>query len=108
MGSGESYMTPATDRIHNISQEQRQKILQIAASHGARDVRIFGSMARGEARPDSDLDLLVKLDPGQSLLDIIALKQDLEDLIGRKVDVLTEAAISPYIREQVLENAISL
>lgn len=101
-------MTPAIDRISNISQEQRQKILQIAASHGARDVRIFGSMARGEARPDSDLDLLVKLDPGQSLLDIIALKQDLEDLIGRKVDVLTEAAISPYIREQVLENAISL
>lgn len=101
-------MTPATDQIYNISQEQRQKILQIAASHGARDVRIFGSMARGEARPDSDLDLLVKLDPGQSLLDIIALKQDLEDLIGRKVDVLTEAAISPYIREQVLENAISL
>ena len=101
-------MTPATDQIYNISQEQRQKILQIAASHGARDVRIFGSMARGEARPDSDLDLLVKLDPGQSLLDIIALKQDLEDLIGRKVDVLTEAAISPYIREQVLKNAISL
>jgi len=101
-------MTLAIDRISNISQEQRQKILQIAASHGARDVRIFGSMARGEARPDSDLDLLVKLDPGQSLLDIIALKQDLEDLIGRKVDVLTEAAISPYIREQVLENAISL
>ena len=101
-------MTPAIDRISNISQEQRQKILQIAASHGARDVRIFGSMARGEARPDSDLDLLVKLDPGQSLLDLIALKQDLEDLIGRKVDVLTEAAISPYIREQVLENAISL
>jgi len=101
-------MTAAIDRISNISQEQRQKILQIAASHGARDVRIFGSMARGEARPDSDLDLLVKLDPGQSLLDIIALKQDLEDLIGRKVDVLTEAAISPYIREQVLENAISL
>jgi predicted nucleotidyltransferase len=101
-------MTPATVQIYNISQEQRQKILQIAASHGARDVRIFGSMARGEARPDSDLDLLVKLDPGQSLLDIIALKQDLEDLIGRKVDVLTEAAISPYIREQVLENAISL
>ena len=101
-------MTPATDQIYNISQEQRQKILQIAASHGARDVRIFGSMARGEARPDSDLDLLVKLDPGQSLLDIIALKQDLEDLIGCKVDVLTEAAISPYIREQVLKNAISL
>ena len=65
-------------------------------------------MARGEARPDSDLDLLVKLDPGQSLLDIIALKQDLEDLIGRKVDVLTEAAISPYIREQVLKEAVAL
>ena len=67
-----------------------------------------GSLARGEAGPDSDVDILVNLNPGQSLLDIVAIKQDLEDLLGRKVDVVTEAAISPYIREQVLREAIDL
>ena len=71
-------------------------------------MRIFGSMARGEAGPDSDVDILVNLNPGRSLLDIVAIKQDLEDLLGRKVDVVTEAAISPYIREQVLKEAIDL
>ena len=91
-----------------ILQNRRMDILQIAASHGARTVRIFGSMARGEAGPDSDVDILVNLNPGRSLLDIVAIKQDLEDLLGRKVDVVTEAAISPYIREQVLKEAIDL
>jgi hypothetical protein len=65
-------------------------------------------VARGEAGPDSDVDVLVNLNPGRSLLDIVAIKQDLEDLLGRKVDVVTEAAISPYIREQVLKEAIDL
>ena len=87
---------------------KRDEILQIAASHGARDVRVFGSMARGEAGPDSDIDILVKLDPGRSLLDIVAIKQDLEDLIGCEVDVVTEASISPYIRAEVLREAVSL
>lgn len=87
---------------------EREKILQIAAKHGARDVQVFGSLARGEAKPDSDLDLLVKLEAGRSLLDLIAVKQDLEDLLGCQVDVVTEAAISPYIREQVLKEAVAL
>ena len=91
-----------------ILQDRRMDILQIATRHGARTVRIFGSMARGEAGPDSDVDILVNLNPGRSLLDIVAIKQDLEDLLGRKVDVVTEAAISPYIREQVLKEAIDL
>ncbi len=82
--------------------------MQIAASYGARNVRIFGSLARGEAGPDSDIDILVNLDSGRSLLDIIALKQDLEDLLGCEVDVVTEEAISPYIREQVLKEMVSL
>ncbi len=88
--------------------ERREEILQIVARYGARDARIFGSRARGVARPDSDLDILVKLDPGRNLLDIVAIKQDLEDLLGCPVDVVTEAAISPYIREQVLQEAIGL
>ncbi len=91
-----------------ILQDRRMDILQIAARHGARTVRIFGSVARGEAGPGSDVDILVNLNPGRSLLDIVAIKQDLEDLLGRKVDVVTEAAISPYIREQVLKEAITL
>jgi uncharacterized protein len=88
--------------------DEREKILRITASHGAQNVRVFGSLARGEAGPDSDIDILVELDHGRGLLDIIAIKQDLEDLMGCDVDVLTEAAISPYIREQVLKEAISL
>ena len=95
-------------RIDKALQRKRQEILQIAAKHGARNVRIFGSLARGEARPGSDLDLLVKLEAGRSLLDLIAVKQDLEDLLGCQVDVVTEAAISPYIREQVLKEAVAL
>ena len=94
--------------IDKVLQDKRDAILRIAASHGARDVRVFGFLARGEAGPDSDIDILVKLDPGRSLLDIIAIKPDLEDLLGCDVDVVTEAAISPYIREEVLREAVSL
>jgi predicted nucleotidyltransferase len=94
--------------IDKLLQDKRDEILRIAASHGARDVRLFGSLARGEAGPKSDIDILVKLDPGRSLLDIVAIKQDLGDLLGCEVDVVTEAAISPYIREEVLREAASL
>ena len=87
---------------------RREEILRIAAQHGARSVRIFGSVARGEAREDSDVDLLVEMAPERSLLDIIAIQQDLEDLLGRKVQVLTEAAVSPYFREAVLKEAVEL
>ncbi len=87
---------------------KRRDILRIASEHGAKDVRVFGSVARGEAGPESDLDLLVRLEPGYSLLDLTAIKQDLEDLLKCEVDVVTEAALSPYIREQVLQEATNL
>ena len=87
---------------------KRNEILQIAATHGARNLRVFGSVSRDQATEKSDIDILVKLDSGRSLLDIVAIKQDLEDLLGCKVDVVTEDAVSPYIREQILKEAVSL
>ena len=94
--------------MDNIIYEKREDILRIASAHGARDVRVFGSRARGEASHGSDLDLLITLEAGRSLLDLVAIKQDLEDLLGCEVDVVTEAAISPYIRAQVIEEAVTL
>jgi predicted nucleotidyltransferase len=88
--------------------DRRGEVLRIVGRHGAGRVRVFGSVVRGEAGPDSDVDILVDLDPGRSLLDIVAIKQDLEDLLGCRVDVVTEAAISPYIRDRVLDEAVSL
>jgi hypothetical protein len=88
--------------------DRREEILKVAASHGATDVRLFGSRARGEAGVDSDVDLLVRLASGRSLLDLVAVKQDLEDLLGCSVDVVTEEAISPYIRPAVLKEVTTL
>jgi predicted nucleotidyltransferase len=88
--------------------KKRRDILDLAARCGARNVRMFGSAARGEFRPDSDLDILIDLERGRSLLDIIALKQDLEDMLNVRVDVVTEAALSPYIRDNVIREAVSL
>ena len=83
-------------------------IVRVARSHGAESVRIFGSRARGDARPDSDLDLLVTLEAGRSLLDLIAIKQDLEDLLHFSVDVVTEPSLSPYVRDSVFAEARTL
>ena len=88
--------------------EKRSEILHIASSHGGENVRIFGSRAKGTASRGSDLDILVRLAPGRSLLDLIAIKQDLEDLLGCEVHVVTEGSISPYLREQILREAVGL
>ena len=86
----------------------RDAILNVADRHGARNVRIFGSVARGEAGPDSDIDLLVDLEPGRSLLDHVALIQDLEDLLDRKVDVVEAQALHWYIRDRIMAEAVPL
>jgi len=85
--------------------EKRAAILSLADHYGARNVRVFGSAARGDAGPESDLDLLVDLEPGRTLLDHVALWQDLEELLGRPVDVVVEGGISPYLRDRILAEA---
>jgi len=89
----------------DLLKTQREEILRIAARHGARNVRVFGSVARGEADETSDIDLLVDFEPGRSLLDQAALIEELEDFLGRKVDVVTEAAIFWPLRRKILREA---
>ncbi|HLB49594.1 MAG: nucleotidyltransferase family protein [Chloroflexota bacterium] len=91
-----------------LVQSKRETILQLAARRGARNVRLFGSVARGEAGPNSDLDFLVDLEPGRSLLDLGGLLMDLQRLLDRKVDVVTEAGLRPRIRPRILKEARSL
>ncbi len=86
---------------------RRQEILGCAASHGARNVRVFGSTARGDAGA-SDVDLLVEMEPGRSLLDLVGLWQDLEDLLSTRVDVLSEDGISLHLRKRIYAEAVPL
>ena len=88
--------------------EKREDILRIAAEHGARNVRVFGSVARGESGAESDVDFLVELEPGRSLLDLAGVLVDLEEFLGAKVDVVTEKGLKKRIRSRVLEEAVPL
>lgn len=88
--------------------ELREEMLQISASHGARNLRVFGSVARRDADVASDLDLLVDMDPGRSLFDLGGLQFELAQLLGRPVDVLTERGLESRIRERVLQEAVPL
>ena len=94
--------------LGTLIEEKREEILRIAAQHGARNVRVFGSVARGEANAESDIDFLVEMEPGRSLLDREALFLDLQQLLGRKVDVVSDHGIKPRIRERVLREAVPL
>jgi len=88
--------------------EKREAILRIAAKHGARNVRVFGSAARGDADDRSDIDILVEMEKGRSLLDLAGLWRELNDLLGIRVDVVTEKGLRDSIREQVLKEAVPL
>jgi uncharacterized protein len=83
-------------------QQKRAEILQIAAHHGASNLRVFGSVARGDDGASSDVDLLVDMEPDRSLLDIVGLGQALEELLERRVDVLTDASLHPALRARIL------
>ncbi|MEM9503512.1 MAG: nucleotidyltransferase family protein [Cyanobacteria bacterium P01_E01_bin.43] len=89
-------------------QSQKAQILEIADKYGASNIRVFGSVARGEATGDSDIDLLVDLEPGRSLLDHIGLMQDLADLLGRSMDVVETDALHERIKDRVMQDAVPL
>ncbi len=94
--------------IEELLCEKREEILQIAARHGARNVRVFGSVARGEADERSDIDFLVEMEGRRSLFDLGGLLVDLQDLLGQDVDVITPGGLRERMRERVLREAISL
>ena len=88
--------------------ERRESILRLAHHHGARDVRIFGSVAREDAEQGSDIDFLVTMEPGRSLFDLGGLLMDLSDLLGGPVDVVTESSLSARVRARVLLESVPL
>lgn len=94
--------------IGDLLRFKRAEILRLAQDHGARNVRVFGSVARGEARAESDIDFLVEMDSGRSLLDLIELSLDLETLLQRKVDILTDKGLSPYLEQRIHAEAVPL
>jgi uncharacterized protein len=95
-------------QVDEIIKANREEILRVAAKHGASNVRIFGSVARGESGPSSDVDFLVEMEAGRSLLDLSRLVLDLQDLLGRPVDVAEPEGLHWYIRERVLKEAVPL
>ena len=94
--------------VVELLRQRRKEILKLASEHGARNVRVFGSAARGEADGDSDIDFLVELEPDRTLFDLGALLMDLQDLLGRKVDVVTDDSIYWLLRRRILKEAVSL
>jgi uncharacterized protein len=96
------------DPRHDAFFAARSQISRIASAHGACNVRVFGSVPRGEASIDSDLDLLVDMAEGRSLFDLVALSDELEEALGVDVDVVTEGSLSPYLRDAILAEAVAL
>jgi predicted nucleotidyltransferase len=94
--------------IRQLLKERRDEIIGVAQSHGAQNVRVFGSVIHGTADRDSDIDLLVTIERGRTLLDLVALTEDLEALLGRRVQVVTDEGISPYLKDRILSEAVAL
>ncbi len=89
-------------------QRYRQQILALARQRGAQNVRVFGSFARDEQTKQSDIDLLVCMEQGRSLLDLIAFLRAVRELTGREVDVVDDRGISPYLKKRILSEAVPL
>jgi predicted nucleotidyltransferase len=94
--------------IRELIADKREQILAVAAKYGAFNVRVFGSVAEGTADERSDVDFLVELEPGRTLLDLGGLLMDLQELLGRRVDVVTAKGLRERIRADVLNGAVSL
>jgi predicted nucleotidyltransferase len=94
--------------INELLKLKRDEIYNVAARHGARNIRIFGSAVHGELRTDSDIDFLVDLDSDRSLFDLGELLVELQELLGRKVDVVTEDSIYWLLKRRILKEALPL
>ncbi|MBK8314070.1 MAG: nucleotidyltransferase family protein [Acidobacteria bacterium] len=94
--------------LYELLNTKKDAIAQLAREYGASNIRVFGSVARGDETPESDIDLLVDMDLDRSLFDQITLKQEMEALLGRKVDLVTERSIYWLIRRRILKEAIPL
>lgn len=92
--------------LQELLKDHREEIIRLARAHGARNVRVFGSAARGDMDETSDIDFLVEFEPGTSLLQHGALIAELEELLGRKVDVAPEKTLREHVRERVLREAV--
>jgi len=94
--------------LRELVKNQRDVILNIAAKHGAQNVRLFGSVARGEETDASDFDFLVDMQEGRSFLDLVEFGDELEELLHRKVDVITDGGISSHLRDRILSESVLL
>lgn len=94
--------------VSELVRKNRKKILELAANNGAYNVRLFGSVARGDATEHSDVDFLVDMEPDRSLFDVGGLLMDLQDLLGLRVDIVTTKGLRPSIRDEVLQEAVPL
>jgi hypothetical protein len=94
--------------IQELIGPRREEILRLAARYGVERVRVFGSFARGDAGAESDLDLLVAFRDGRSLFDLIGFGQDVGDLLGREVDVVSERGVSPYLQDRIFAEVVPL
>ncbi len=101
-------MTTQAVRTLEQIRQRRLELVALAARHGARHLRVFGSVARGEDTIASDIDFLVEMEAGRSLTDLVGLRDDLASALGRDVDVVSEKGIYPYLRDRILNEAVDL
>lgn len=97
-----------TNQKSTSREETNQRITSILARHGAKRISIFGSYVRGEASPDSDIDIMVEFSDRKSLLDIIGIEQELSEALGMKVDLLTEKSVSPYLIDRIKKEMVTI